>query len=68
MLYQCLNVKFGGFHSSIILSLNGGIPRPIGYFPESSNAAASAKEDKHGNRDILYTTTSWKQFLRLQMC
>ena len=28
-------VDFGGFDSSIMLNLRGGIPRPIGNFPES---------------------------------
>ena len=30
-----LNVDFRGFDSSIILILMGGIPRPMGIFPES---------------------------------
>ena len=32
-------VDFGGFDSSIILILRGGIPRPIGDFPESLSQA-----------------------------
>ena len=32
-------VDFGGFDSSIILILRGGIPRPIGDFPKSSSQA-----------------------------
>ena len=32
-------VGFGGFDSSIILIIGGGIPRPIGNFPESLSQA-----------------------------
>ena len=32
-------LDFRGFDSSIILSLRGGIPRPIGNFPESLSQA-----------------------------
>ena len=32
-------MDFGGFDSSIILTLRGGIPRPIGDFPESLSQA-----------------------------
>ena len=32
-------VDFGGLDSSIILSLRGGIPRPMGDFPESLSQA-----------------------------
>ena len=34
-------MDFRGFDSSIILSLNCSIPRPIGYFPESLSQAIS---------------------------
>ena len=34
-------VDFRGFYSSTILNLRGGIPRPIGDFPESLTQAMS---------------------------
>ena len=38
-------LDFRGFHSSIIVSLRGGIPRPIGNFPESSSQAILPSRD-----------------------
>ena len=35
-------LDFRGFDSSVILMLRGGLPRPIGDFPESLSQAISA--------------------------
>ena len=52
-------MDFRGFDSSIILILRGGIPRPIGDFPQSLSQAVLVGEMLVGGLGVL---------VRLQAC
>ena len=54
-----LILGFRGFDSSIILILRGGIPRPIGDFPESLSQAMLVGCDV--SREIGRTTPWWSR-------